>query len=391
MGQDKSVSALFSMQTAGIAVVSGKLVVIGTNTPFLARGFNTNGVLYPIQYASTLCRLSDPLSARTTQYLVDTHTALTAPPLAGRTYNASFQAMVQDWHANTVRIQVSEGALQYEYAQGLSAYTDMVRSVIAQARADGLVVIIDMQAEKYGCTPNEGGITQKLPDINTEQAWKQLLIPVLTNDKGVILSLFNEPSASKACNLGCYTLPDWGAWETGCGSEPDQGMLTVGRYVRSLAPNNVLFFNGQGVDFGFSGFTVPTDMPSNSGYTFHPFDYVVHSGENASLRSWDTWFGNFEQSGHAVVATAWDEGFECPSDPKQSITDKFIQSYLPQHSIGMIGYAWDGPYWGSGHLVNSYSYAGTTANYHLVDPGSSGCFQNGASQLQQLFQREVSS
>ncbi len=390
MSQDQSVSAVFSVQSGSVAVVNGKLVVLGTNVPFIPRGFNTVGMLYPTQYASTLCPLSDPLNATTIQWLEDAQAALTAPPMPGLAYNASFQAMVQDWHANTVRIHVSQGALQYEYEHGLSSYTDMARNVIAQARAAGLVVIIDMQPERYGCTPNQNGSIQKLPDINTEQAWKQILNPELTNDMGVMLEIFNEPSAQVACNSGTYTQPDWTAWETGCGSEPDQGMLTVGQYVRSLAPNNVLLFNGQGVEFGFDGFTVPAGMPSNSAYTVHPFDYVENDSESASISTWDTWFGNFEQSGHAVVVTAWDEDLECPSDPNQTITDEFIETYLPQHSIGVIGYAWDGPYFGGGYLVNSYDYTANTANYQLVDPDSSGCAQNGARELQQLFQSQSS-
>ena len=374
-----------SPQPEGVAVVGGRLVVAGTSTRFIPQGFNTNGILYPVSYAATLCPLATPLNATLVQYLEDAEAALTAPPLQGLAYNASFQAMIKDWHANTVRIHVSQGALQYEFAHGLSSYTDLARSVIAQARAAGLIVIVDMQAEKYGCTPDENGNTQKLPDINTEQAWKQILNPTLTNDKGVILEVFNEPDAVAACNLGSYTQPDWNAWETGCGSEPDQGMLTVGQDLRALAPNNVLFFNGQGVDFGFDGFTVPASMPSNSAYTVHPFTYVANGGESASISSWDTWFGNFEQSGYAVVATAWDEDFECPTDPNQTITDEFIQTYLPQHSIGIIGYAWDGPYWSSGYLVNSYDYPGNTANFQLVDPDQSGCPQNGGRELQQLF------
>jgi len=385
MGQAQSVSATFSTQPAGVAVVSGRLLVAGTRTPFVPEGFNTNGVLYPEAYAATLCPLATPLSAQVVQWLEQAQAALTAPPLPGLAYNASFQAMVQDWHANTVRIHVSQGALQYEYAHGLSSYTDMARSVIAQARAAGLMVIVDMQAEIYGCTPDENGKMQKLPDINTEQAWKQILDPALTSDPGIILGIFNEPDASLACNLGSYTQPDWAAWETGCGAQPDQGMLTVGQYLRSLAPNNVLFFNGQGVDFGFDGFTVPNGMPSNAAYAVHPFSYVANSSESASISRWDAEFGSFEQSGHAVVATAWDEDFKCPDDPNQTITDEFLQTYLPQHSMGMIAYAWDGPYFGGGYLVNSYDYTGNTANYQLVDPDPSGCPQNGARELQQLF------
>ena len=161
---------------AGVAVVSGKLVVAGTNTVFLPRGFTSVGVVYPTQYASTLC--TQPTVApgsRVAQALQDAQTALTAPPLPGLGYNASFQAMVQDWHANSVRLQVSQGALEYENENDLSAYTTMVRSAIAQARAAGLIVFIAVQSEVYGCTPYENGALQKLPDVHTQHAWAQLL------------------------------------------------------------------------------------------------------------------------------------------------------------------------------------------------------------------------
>jgi hypothetical protein len=107
--------------------------------------------------------LATPLNQEEVQYLEDAQAALTALPLPGLAYNASFQAMVQDWHANTVRMNVSQGALQYEYLHGLSSYTDMVHNAIAQARTVGLVVIVDIQAEKYGCTPDENGNTQSFP------------------------------------------------------------------------------------------------------------------------------------------------------------------------------------------------------------------------------------
>ena len=379
-------------QPEGVAVVGGQLVVAGTSTPFIPRGFTTDGVIYPTQYASTLCGQPDIApGSQAAQYLEEAQAALTAAPLPGLAYNASFQAMVQDWRLNSVRMQVSQGALQYEAENGLSAYTDMVRSIVAQARAAGLIVILSMQAERYSCAPYQNGNLQRLPDVNTEQAWAQLLSPTLTNDKGVILEIFNEPDPTVNCNAGTYQQPDWTTWATGCGSEPDQGMLTVGQYVRSLAPNNVLLFDGTGIDFAFVGFTPPSGMPSNSAYTFHPYDYVVNSTLADSSAAWDTRFGNFATSGHAVFVTEWDEAYSCPSDPSQTITNYFIQTYLPSHSIGMMGYAWDAPVSSSGYMVNSYDYPGDTANYQLVDPNTSGCAEDGGAVLQKQFQAEAAS
>jgi len=390
MNQNQAVSAVFSMQPEGVAVVSGQLVIAGTNTPFLPRGFTTNGVVYPTQYAGILCtQYNVAPGSRVAQWLEDAQTAITAPPLPGLPYNASFQAMVQDWHANSVRFQVSQGALEYEYENALSVYTDMVRSAIAQARAAGLIVFISMNPENYGCTPYENGAIQKLPDTHTEHAWAQLLNSTLTSDKGIVLEVMNEPDTNIACNTGLpYPDADWTDWATGCGTEPEQGMLTVGQYLRTLAPNNVLVFDADESAGTFAGFVVPSGMPSNSAYTIHP--YLYNQGSvNASINAWDSWFGDFEQSGHAVIVTEWNEDYKCASDPNQTITDEFIQTYLPQHSIGLIGYSWDGPYWGSGYLVNSYDYPANTANYHVVDPDNSGCAQDGGNELLQEFQTQA--
>ena len=75
-------------QPEGVAVVGGRLVVAGTSTPFIPKGFNTIGVLYPVSYASTLCPLATPLNPEVVQYLEDAQAALTAPPLPGLAYNA---------------------------------------------------------------------------------------------------------------------------------------------------------------------------------------------------------------------------------------------------------------------------------------------------------------
>lgn len=371
--------------TTGVSAESGALVVIGTNTPFLPRGFNSVGVLYPSQYATTLCPFSVGPTSTNGQYLLDAQAAITAQPLSGLSYNASFQAMLQGWYVNTVRFQVSQGALQYEHANGLSAYADMVRRVVAQARAAGLITILSMQSQPLGCTPYQNGVIQKLPDTLTEQAWAQLLNSTLTSDAGVVLEVFNEPATNIACNTGLpWPNVNWTDWATGCGADPKQGMLTVGQYLRTLAPNNVLAFDADASAVSFAGFVVPSGMPSNSVYTVHPYSYV-ESSESASINVWDSRFGGFEQSGHAVIATEWNEAFSCPKDPNQTITDYFIQTYLPAHSIGVLGHAWDAQVNSSGYLVNSYNYGTNTANYQVVDPNTGGCAVDGGKVLQQEF------
>ena len=353
-----SMSSTSTTSTAGVAVVSGQLVVAGTNTLFQPRGFTSVGVVYPTQYASILCTQPNVApGSKNAKWLEAAQAALTAPPLPGHPYNASFKAMIDDWHVNSVRIHVSPGALQYEYAHGLSAYTDMARKVIAQARAAGLIVLIDMQAETFGCTPYVNGVNKKLSDIQTEHAWKKILDTTLTNDKGVMLGVFNEPSTQKARNAGSFRHPDWKAWATGCGIAPEQGMVTVAKYLRTIAADNLLEIQGDEGGSTLTALEIPTDMPVNVVYSIHPFHYVIKSNELLSIDMWNQQFGHFEASGHAVMVTAWDEAFKCSNhDPEQTITKYFLENYLPGHSIGMIAYAWDAPNWSAGYLINSYDY-----------------------------------
>lgn len=376
----------------GVTVKHGILVVAGTNQQFIPRGFTSEGLTYPKPYATALCSLRFQRSANA-RYLKDAQAALNSPPLPGLGYNASFQAMVHKWHANTVRFLVSQGGLQYGYAHGLSKYADTIRSVVAKARAAGLIVIIAMKTGGYSCTPYEHGQMQKLPDQRTEQAWSHLLDNSITYDRGVILEVFNEPATSKACHLGTFMHPVWEKawpdWAKGCGTEPRQGMLVVGKYLRKIAPGNVLLFDGDGPDFAFTQFRIPRGLPNNSAFTFHPYGYIVNGSKRDSVSAWNKRFGHFAQKGHAIFVTEWNEAFSCPHDPNQSITRFFIQSYLPAHSIGMIGYGWDAPVEAKGHLVNSYSYTGNNANYQLVDPNQSGCDYDGGKLLLQQFRAEA--
>ena len=386
-----SPSAMAQAST-GVMVKHGKLVIAGTNQQFIPRGFTSEGLTYPEPYATHLCSLHFQRSVNAT-YLEDAQAALKAPPLPSIGYNASFQAMVQEWHANTVRFNVSQGGLLYGYTHGLSDYADTIRSVVAKARAAGLIVIIAMQTELYSCTPYEHGQMQKLPDQRTELAWSHLLDNAITQDNGVILEVFNEPSTIRACHLGTFMHPDWKKawpdWAQGCGTDPQQGMLIVGRYLRKIAPNNVLLFDGEGPDFAFTKFHIPRGMPSNSAFTFHPYGYIVSGSKRDSMRSWNKRFGHFVQDGNAVFITEWNEAFVCPRDPNQSITRFLIRSYLPEHSIGILGYGWDAPIEAKGYLVNSYSYAGDKANYQLVDPNEAGCEHNGGRVLQQQFRADA--
>lgn len=327
---------------SGVSVGNGELMIYGTNGVYYARGFTSIGILFPAQYASTMC--AGILSPSQQSFLAAAENTMTEDT------DNQLNAMKNDWYANTVRFQVSQGALQYEHENGLSAYTDMAAGVINEARRLQLVVIVSMQTESRSCSPwRSDGQPQKLPGNMTEEAWAQL-IPSLNNmDRGIILEIFNEPNTNIECSLASGTY-SWADWENGCNGL-NLGMKPVGKYVASLAPDNVLLFDGDNDANNFTGYTPPPGMPSNTAYTVHPYDYT--DGPSG----WDTRFGHLETAGYAVVTTEWNESLACPYslDPNQTIATELVDTYSPDHHIGQILFSWDGG--GNGELVDSTTFA----------------------------------
>ncbi|MGH8280447.1 MAG: cellulase family glycosylhydrolase, partial [Gammaproteobacteria bacterium] len=274
---------------AGVTVADGALRVAGTHTIFIPRGFNSVGVLYPEPYAHAMCTRMDPVTQR--------NLAAAEAAMTGQT-EQQLLAMREKWRANTVRFQVSQGALAYEHARHLVAYTARVLSVIRRARAAGLIVIVSMQAESLGCTPLlSSGQKQKLPDRQTEAAWAQLA-PSLRQVPGAMLEIFNEPNTQVACGNSSST--SWTEWAYGCGGD-DVGMVALAGFVRKLAPGDVLLLDGDRNAETFAGFHSPPGIPANSAYAIHPYGYTDGPTD------WNRRFGDFQNQGHAVVATEWSE------------------------------------------------------------------------------------
>ncbi len=254
------------------------------------------------------------------------------------------------WGANTARFQVSQGALAYEHAHQLSAYTDMVLSVIRRARAAGLIVIVSMQPESLSCTPlRSNGQKRKLPDRQTEEAWAQLA-PVLAQlGPGVMLEIFNEPNTRLACGKR-----NWTDWAYGC-DDDDVGMVPLAQFVRKLAPEDVLLLDGDMNAGTFAGFDPPAWIPSNSAYAIHPYGYADGPAEKSP--NWDRRFGDFQNQGHAIVATEWCKTtwqfakshpyfyrfHPAAARRKALLAKQLVKNYLPAHYIGIIIYSRDAP------------------------------------------------
>ncbi|TDE10951.1 glycoside hydrolase family 5 protein [Jiangella asiatica] len=320
---------------AGVAAGSGSLVVAGTSTPYVPQGFNSVGILYPEEYPQ-LCD-SIGMNQETRDELSDVRAAMvndTAEQiLAMKTY----------WNADAVRFQVSQGALALEATDpGPDPYTDTVLDVVAQARALGMVVIVSVQTQTYGCTPRVDGDQVKLPNEDTLAAWTQLA-PSWGDDKGIVLEIFNEPQSKRPCPTGVDW--SWPEWAYGCDTDPDtgiDGMVPLGLAVRELAPDNVLLFDGDNNAGKFNDFVPPPEMPDNSAYAVHPYFYADGpTGDGpAGGEGWDDRFGHLQDSGEALVATEWNGSASC-REPE--LAAELVQDYLPAHDIGLFVHSWDAP------------------------------------------------
>jgi hypothetical protein len=384
--------------TVGVAVGTtstgaGELVVKGTQTRFLSRGIISVGLLYPgaMTYSdpgeqSFITAQCAGMQSGTTAKLTTAWNALHTNP------DMTFLAMREHWQTNTVRFHLSQGALAYENENHLSQYTDAVLSVIQQARAMGLVVIVDVDTEPYSCTPphvypgSGTSGTVRLPTGKTKEAWAQLT-PVLGNDAGVIMEPMNEPDSATECGA-----LSWTSWATGCGGpgSPDIGMQALGNWLRTAAPNpagqstgvdNVLLFDADQNGGTFAGFQAASlGMPSNSAYAVHPFFYTDGPTGNGTT-GWNNRFGTMEKApsgggqGLAVVADAWNESANCASDPN-SYGEQLVDSYLPAHNIGLALEGWDAP--AAGLVTLPLSTSDTTAGDPVTSLAPSGCSFTGA-------------
>lgn len=305
----------------GVTAGNGTMLVAGTDTPFLARGFNSISIQIPQPYADMFCAADNPATVKQVSDL-EQYMAANA--------DRELLAMKTHWRANAVRFQVSQGALSLEHQTGASTYTDMVLKVIKQARAMGLVTIVSLNTEQWSCTPRRpNGKLVRIPDTNSVDSWSQIA-PIFGHDRGVMLEIFNEPSSRAQCPSG----GSWSEWAYGCADGSGIGMVRLGQAVRAMAPDNVLIFDGDPSAQTFAGFTPPSDMPDNSAYAVHP--YLYWQG------GWDELFGDLQASGHTVIVTEWNESSNCAHPP--TLGPDFIQDYLPSHHIGLIVQSWDAPW-----------------------------------------------
>jgi endoglucanase len=297
---------------------------------------------------------------------------LVAPPadLAGK-YIPAYQhfgaaeiAQAVGDHANLIRFQVSEFGLNPSDPLYDPHYLAEVESGIALARADGLNVIVSLQAQ----LPAGNESRCPLPDAGAATDWRELA-QAFAGDDDVMFELYNEPGLPNSA-------ADWALWAdggtvtSGAGSPCTAiGVQTLVNEIRALGADNVIILPGLAGEQTLAGMPRITD-PAD------PADpqlaYGIHYPNlNLTSDAWDNQFGNLAER-VPVVVTEWQANGTTNCVPDAPRAAPLLLTYLALKQIGVVGFAFDLP----GTIVASYQYDPTTyADF------SCGEFTGGAGQV----------
>jgi endoglucanase len=240
-------------------------------------------------------------------------------------YSAAELLALQGWGADTVRFQIGQPEMDPQSSVYSTAFVTQVQGAVAQARADGLNVILSLQDQA------QTGETApaSLPNASTTRAWGTL-VTMANNDQGILFELFNEP-----------TLPanstNWSAWQAA-----HQALINS---IRGLGAKEVILVEGLAAGATVQGAPALSDPLNSVGYAVHPFFFSTYR----TPADFDANFGNFVAN-NVVMVTEWStlEGGGYPeycgtTTPTDAQT--FLK-YLQGKSIGVTGFAFDDPGFG---------------------------------------------
>jgi len=142
-------------------------------------------------------------------------------------YGAAELAAIHSFHADTIRFQIGQPAL--DPASPLydpDYFTDVVNA-IKQARQAGFVVMIMIQDEKI----SGESVQYPLPIAETQRDW-DLFTTTFGSDRGVVFELYNEPSLTPSP-------ANWQLWLNGGmvfgQTQPSIGMQPLINHIRANA------------------------------------------------------------------------------------------------------------------------------------------------------------
>ncbi len=242
------------------------------------------------------------------------------------------------WHANTVRIQLSEQNV-FNYgnpSDGLdTTFLNDVCQEVQQVRRQGQEVVLSDQTE----WPDWN---ERLPTERTVEFW-QVIGTIFRNQQGLSFDLYNEPRLYRPEPASYYNghFPPlnpawvWSTWLNG-GTADDQtfvGMQQLYDDVRATDPDNVIWIEGPYFDDTLG---LASQYPiQGSGFV-----WSVHHPVLTDATAWDQYFGYLAKQ-YPMVDGEWGQYASTKSECRvgaQNTVPVFLK-YLRSHNIGMIGWS----------------------------------------------------
>lgn len=231
---------------------------------------------------------------------------------------SDFATMRDSWNANAVRIPLDQDFWLRSAARYCSAYRNNVANVVKEARAAGLIVILDLHWSDQGNLANARPGQQCMADQNSITFWKQVAERYKSNPN-VWFELYNEPHDIS-----------WSTWLNGgsaCGYQT-VGMQQLYNAVRGTGANNIVIAGGNAWASDLNG--VPKINGTNVAYAIH----IYRQSGSWSTSSWDHQFGT-TASQVPVIATEFGDQV-CDGQG----FDQSLLSYFRAHKVGYTAWAW---------------------------------------------------
>lgn len=246
---------------------------------------------------------------------------------------ASVSAM-KSWDINTVRVPLNEdcwlGINGYPAAQYSAAtYQQDIVDFVNLLNSNGLMVILDLHWNAPGS--QQSNAQQIMPDLDHAPAFWTSVANTFKGNSSVIFDLYNEPHPNS-----------WDCWKNGstaASASPCNevgfavaGMQMLVNTVRATGATNVLILGGLAWSNDLSQWlqNEPTDPDNNLAASFHLYNFNACSNTSC----WDSQVAPVAAQVPVVTGEMGEN--DCASS--------FINtamSWLDQHNIGYLGWAWD--------------------------------------------------
>ena len=266
-----------------------------------------------------------------TEYMCDNSGDTTV--LDGPSDANSVSAMAS-WNINTVRVPLNEDcwlgingypAAQYnaaQYQQAIVNYVNLLNSF-------HLMVIIDLHWSAPGNQQSNAQLP--MPDADHASTFWTSVANTFKGNSSVIFDLYNEPFTSS-----------WSCWLNGSSAPSASpcndvgfavvGMQTLVNTVRATGATNVIMLGGLAYSNDLSGWLAnkPNDPLNNLAASFHLYNFNACSNSGC----WDSQVAPVEAQVPVVTGELGE------NDCQHGFIDTAM-SWLDQHNIGYLGWAWN--------------------------------------------------